>query len=96
MKAKRKILSLFLILTIVMTTLPAQLFATETLPKQAPMQKVDMLDTKTTTSAGIEVNQPVIYKGNGFEAEFVVNSKWQGAFNAEIKLTNTGSKTIEN
>lgn len=96
LKSKRKIISLLLILTIVMTSLPAQVFATETQPKQTVMQQADMLDTKTTTSAGVEVNQPIIYQGDGFKAEFVVNSKWQGAFLGEIKLINTGSKTIEN
>ena len=79
-----------------MTTLPAQLFAAEATPNQMPIQKVDKLDTETTTPAGLEVNQPVVFTGDGFEAEFKVVSKWQGAFNGEIKITNTGRKPIEN
>ncbi len=95
MRARRKILSLLLVVTLMMTTLPAQLFATEEIPNQMPIQKVDKLNTETTTPAGVEVNQPVIFTGNGFEAEFKVVSKWPGAFNGIISIKNNTDKTIE-
>lgn len=96
MNIRKKVVSILLIVALIMTTLPVQLFATEKAQNETPIGKEDMLKTKTTTSAGIEVNQEVVFIGEGFEAEFKVVSKWQGAFNGEIKLTNTGSKPIEN
>jgi hypothetical protein len=69
------------------TSLPAQLFAQEAVTSLMPVQKIDQLNTEITTSAGVEVNQSVVFTEDGFEAEFKVVSKWQGAFNSVVIYT---------
>ena len=75
MQIRRKILSLILAVTLMITSLPAQLFAQEAVTSLMPVQKIDQLNTEITTSAGVEVNQSVVFTEDGFEAEFKVVSK---------------------
>ena len=45
-----------------------------------------------------EEKQPIsaVFKGTGYEVEFKVTSSWTGAFNADVIITNTGDKVIDN
>lgn len=42
-----------------------------------------------------EKNNPKIFQGDIFEAEFRLDGKWEGGYNATIILRNTSDKTIE-
>lgn len=37
-----------------------------------------------------------VYEGNGFQVVFKLQDYWNGGFNANVKIENTGDKTIEN
>ncbi len=60
LRVRKRILSILLVGTLTLSTLPTQLFATDTILSQITIQKVDNLNTKITTSAGAEVNQQAI------------------------------------
>ncbi|NQX46494.1 DUF3289 family protein [Paenibacillus tritici] len=40
--------------------------------------------------------QQMTYTGEGYEAIYTVSSKWEGAFNAEVTIRNTGAQAMEN
>ena len=88
----RKIVSLLLALTLIMATLPVQVFAKEKVGVGAPI--LQGLETQETTPAAIQIT-PSKYVGDGYEVEFKVVSQWEGKFDGEIILTNTGDKVIE-
>lgn len=50
---------------------------------------------KAATDSAIETTDNT-YAGDGYEVKFNVDSKWDGAFNGSITITNTGNKAIEN
>lgn len=76
-----------------MSMLPVQTFAGQTTEKE--LLQIQMLENEITTPAAIQI-VPNKYIGDGYEVEFKVNSKWPGNFNGELRLTNTGEKTLEN
>ena len=93
MKTKKRILAYLLTLTLVMTSLPTQLFAQTTKDASVPMSA--LVDTQTTTPGAIQIN-PAKYVGDGYEVDFKVTNQWPGAFNGEFVLTNTSDKPLEN
>jgi len=43
-----------------------------------------------------QIADNIRYSGNGFDVYFKITSSWEGAFIANVTLTNTGNKLIEN
>lgn len=93
MKARKKVLAYLLIFTLIITSLPTQLFSKE--KDVASAAKKDLMKNEKTTSSMIEINENK-FVGDGYEVEFKVSSHWPGAFNGELVLTNTGEKALEN
>lgn len=52
-------------------------------------------DIETVTNSAISITNSK-FIGDGFEVEFNVDNKWEGAFNGNITIKNTGSVVIEN
>ncbi|MEK3880750.1 DUF3289 family protein [Paenibacillus sp. FSL M7-0420] len=40
--------------------------------------------------------QEITYTGEGYEVIYTISSKWEGAFNADVTIRNTGYRTLEN
>ncbi|WP_339252352.1 DUF3289 family protein [Paenibacillus sp. FSL P2-0136] len=40
--------------------------------------------------------QQTIYTGEGYEVIYTISSQWEGAFNADVTIRNTGNRTLEN
>lgn len=40
--------------------------------------------------------QETVFTGEGYEIIYTISSKWEGAFNADVTIRNTGDRTIEN
>ncbi|MFD2881655.1 cellulose binding domain-containing protein [Paenibacillus rhizoplanae] len=40
--------------------------------------------------------QETTYTGEGYEVTYTISSKWEGAFNADVTIRNTGNQTLEN
>ena len=93
MKIKKKILSTLLVLTLTMISVPNNLFAQEKIQESQFM--VTLEDTQATTPGAIEI-KPTKYIGDGYEVEFKVVQKYEGAFQGEWILTNTSDKPLEN
>ncbi|HHX63251.1 MAG TPA: hypothetical protein GX707_21465, partial [Epulopiscium sp.] len=89
----RKTVSLLLVLTLIITVLPVQVFANSKVGVGAP--KLQELETQETTPAAIQII-PNKHISDDYEVEFKVNSKWPGNFNGELIITNTGKKELEN
>lgn len=85
LRCKRKFLTWLLVFTLIMTMVPAQVFAQDS---------SSITQLNNITSQGATASQ--IYIGEGFEAEFNVLDQWDSNFTGEIKVTNTGTETIEN
>lgn len=94
MKVRRKIQTYFLVFTLIMTILPTQLFAEEIVSTPTTME-TNLPERQITTPEVININ-PNIYVGDGYEVEFKVTNQWEGAFNGELILKNTGEKALEN
>ena len=71
---KRKILSYLLSLTLMMTSMPTQFFATE-VDAQSNETYIDF-EQQTTTESMIKVGQPHEYSGDGFNVSFEVTDQW--------------------
>lgn len=41
-------------------------------------------------------SQEVTYTGEGYEVLYSISSRWEGAFNADVTIRNTGSRVLEN
>ncbi len=93
MRRKRKIIAYLLGMTLMLTSLPVQLFAKDT--TNTPLPMTALVDTQTTTPGAIDI-KPTKYIGDGYEVEFKVTNQWIGAFNGEFVLTNTSDKPLEN
>lgn len=93
MKIKKRTLAILLAVTLVMTSMPTTFFAKETVTTMQPM--IAFADNYVTTSPAIEV-KPTKYIGDGYEVEFRIVNKWNGAFQGELILTNTSDKPLEN
>ena len=77
---KKRILSIFLMLALVLNTItPIPVFAEET--------------AQETDGTGKNSSR---YIGDGYEVAFDIVSQWEDAFNAEATITNTGEEDIEN
>lgn len=45
---------------------------------------------------GTDSRQEVTYAGEGYEVLYRISSQWEGAFNADVTIKNTSSRTLEN
>lgn len=71
-----------------------------------PVYNINVAEAEQTsrlnTGAAVEATGSAIkitdntYAGDGYEVKFNVDSKWDGAFNGSITITNTGNKAIDN
>lgn len=80
MKKIMKIVSLLLVLTLSVTSFPIDVLAQD--------NTVNEISTKDDST-----NK---YIGDGYEVEFKISNQWDGAFNGELVITNTGDKPLEN
>ncbi|QNU68623.1 cellulose binding domain-containing protein [Ruminiclostridium herbifermentans] len=98
MKNKRKYLAYILCFTIIMTLLPIKTFAEKkdnvTERTNASVLNYEFVQ-QTTTPSAIPIN-PSKYVDDGYEVTFKVNNYWDGEFNGEFTVTNTGEKPLEN
>lgn len=49
-----------------------------------------------TKEAFAKERKTITYEGDNFKVDFQVISQWTGAFNANVKITNTGDRVIDN
>lgn len=92
MRRKRKIIAYLLSMTLMLTSLPIQLFAKDTTSTPLPMTA--LVDTQTTTPGAIDI-KPTKYIGDGYEVEFKVTEQKEETFTGKFALTNTGTYDIE-
>lgn len=83
----RKTVSILLVLTLLITVLPVQVFAIGNVGVGVPV--LQELATQETTPSAIQI-VPNKYVGDGYEVEFKVNSQELDIFSGEIILTNVG------
>lgn len=80
MKKIMKIVSLLLVLTLSVTSFPIDVLAQDNTANE-----ISTKDDSTNK-----------YIGDGYDVEFKVSNQWDGAFNGELVITNTGDKPLEN
>ena len=86
-------------MSIMLTNMPAQ----ATTPPNVLNENYAVNMYKSTTSGGLQITtppsielKPVTYIGENYEVTFRIQSKWDGKFNSEFIIKNTGKNDIEN
>lgn len=95
MKKKKNIISYLLSLILILTSLPIPTMATETRNTTTNNILIKETNQQSTTSGAIEIDSNT-YIGNGYNVKFEITNQWPNAFTANIVITNTGDKALEN
>ena len=62
----------------------------------ASMLGNDMIGINVKAKAAIAYDKVSIYNGNGYSIKYEIESQWEDEYIANVTITNTGDKTIEN
>ncbi len=82
-KTKRQILTLFLAFTMCITAVDVRAYA-------------DTTQNAAGGSGWDGVTNMSVYEGENFRVTFSLTAQWEGGFNANVRIDNTGTEIIEN
>ncbi len=87
----RKALAVLMAMVVLVCTVDIQVYATE-----GAEESVDeVTETVRGTGDGKDAEN-AIYEGEDYRVTFTLIGSWEGGYNANIKIENTGEATIEN
>lgn len=82
-KTKRRLLVLFLAFTMCITVVDVRAYA-------------DTTQNAVGGSGWDGVTNMSVYEGENFKVTFLLTAQWEGGFNANVRIDNTGAEIIEN